>query len=160
MERRDPSPARVLRGAGWRLAALLPLALLLAGCGRGKGTVSGKVTLNGEPIPWGRITFLSQVGDKTPHSSRIVNGKYTINDCPAGPVKIAVESIEAKAVDTSKVPPKMLERSRQAGAVEPPAEVVGKHLPIPARYADPDKSGLDYTVESGSATHDIPLKPE
>ncbi len=44
------------------------------------------------------------------------------------------------------------------GAV-PPADVVGKHLPIPERYADPTRSGLTYTVQRGSQDYNIPLAP-
>jgi hypothetical protein len=142
------------------VACLIPIGLLaLAGCGGGKGTVSGEVTFKGQPIPWGRITFLGQEGEKVGRSSPIVSGKYTIKDYPAGPVKISVESYDAKKVDTSKIPPMMLERSKEGGWKEPPPEVVGKHLPIPAKYADPEQSGLNYTVPRGTSTHDIALTP-
>lgn len=143
--------------AALRLALLVPLALLIAGCGRGKGSVSGEVTCGGQPIPWGRITFLGQEGNKITKSAPIVNGKYTIKDCPAGLVKIGVESFKAEAIGKN-VPAAMVERSKEAGWVEPPAEVIGKFLKIPGRYADPDKSGLEYTVEKGSDTHNVSLE--
>jgi hypothetical protein len=142
-----------------RWVLLVPLALLLGGCNRGKGTVSGEVTYDGKPIPWGRITFLCQEGQKTSHSSRIVNGKYTIKDCPAGPVKISIESFKAQPIG-KHVPQAMVERSKETGWEEPPPEVIGKHLQIPLKYADTEQSGLEYTVQTGTDTHNIPLKPE
>jgi hypothetical protein len=142
------------------LALLLPFVFALAGCGGGKGTVSGEVTYNGKPIPWGRITFVSQVGNQTVHSTPIIKGKYTIANCPVGLVKISIESIPAKAVDTSKIPPMMLERSKEAHRPEPPPDVIGQHLQIPLKYANPDMSGLEHTVEPGEKEHNIALKPE
>ena len=154
------SPRRLPPGrTRWRPALLVPLAFLLAGCGGGRGTVSGEVTFNGKPIPWGRITFLGQEENKTALSSPIIEGKYTIKDFPAGPVRIGVESFKAKAIDVKKIPPMMLERAREGGMAEPPPQVVGKFVEIPLKYANPDQSGLDYVVERGEQTHNVPLKP-
>src|SRR5437660_4434910 len=42
-------------------AWLAPAALLLlAGCGEGKGDISGVVKVKGDPLPFGKITFTSE----------------------------------------------------------------------------------------------------
>src|SRR5437879_12378014 len=78
-----------------RLAArLVPFGLLLlAGCGR-VGEIRGQVTFKGEPIPVGRITFMSDVGNKEVVSAYIIRGKYTLPRCPAGLAKIGIESLQ------------------------------------------------------------------
>src|SRR5947209_4541327 len=77
--------------------------LLLAGCG-GKGDVSGRITYKGEPIPWGRVTFVCEGGDKPALSSRIRNGSYTVAGCPVGAVKISVESLPARKPISNLLP--------------------------------------------------------
>jgi hypothetical protein len=53
---------------------------------------------------------------------------------------------------------KMLVVPREAApAAEEPRD--GKHVAIPPRYQDPEKSGLTYTVRAGPQTHDIDLQP-
>jgi hypothetical protein len=150
---------KFVRGRAPLLALLGLAALLPAGCGWGKGDVTGTVTFNGEPIPWGRITFLSQVGKKEARSARIINGRYTLKGCPGGPARIGVESFKAP-----KAPPGaggfMFERQKEMDPDSiPPPELVGKYLEIPLHYADPSTSELEYTVRRGSQEHDITLGP-
>jgi hypothetical protein len=149
-----------VRGRAPLLALLGLAALLPAGCGWGTGDVTGTVTFNGEPVPWGRVTFLSQVGKKEARQARIINGRYTIKGCPGGPVKIGVESFKAPKAPPNLAGP-MRERQQQMDPESvPPPELVGKYLEIPLRYADPTTSGLEYTVQRGSQDHDIPLAPD
>src|SRR5687767_359656 len=83
-----------------RLLLTCLLAGLVVGCGASKGDISGKVTFEDKPIPWGRITFISQVGKKISKSSAIKAGRYEIKDFPAGAAQVSVESFEAKAKKT------------------------------------------------------------
>jgi hypothetical protein len=141
-------------------AACLAGALLAPGCGRGRGDITGKVTLNNEPIPWGRVHFVSEGGNNEILHSPIVNGQYSIEKCPTGPVKIAVESFRAPGKPGAEFEMakgfKAMMKDRAEG---PPVEVAGKHVPIPERYADAEQSGLTYDVQAGPQTHDIPLSP-
>jgi hypothetical protein len=152
---------RTERAPGVRLAISLAalVALLASGCG-GKGEVSGQVTFKGEPIPWGRITFLSQEGNRPAISSSIRNGNYTIKGCPTGLVKISVESFKAVARDP-RAGPQGMAKGFQApqGTEEPPAEAIGKYLAIPQKYGNAETSGLEYTVTRGQQEHSIPLGP-
>jgi hypothetical protein len=142
------------------LLGALVLTVLVRVLGGGKGTVTGEVTVDGKPLPWGRITFASQVGKKLVVSGRISNGKYTIKDCPAGPVKIGVESLKAYARNMKGAPKEMAKGFKAPQDDEaPPPEVVGKYTPIRTEYASPDSSGLEYTVKAGPQEHNIPLQP-
>jgi hypothetical protein len=150
---------------------LLPAgALLLLGCGGGRGDITGEVTYNGEPVSVGRITFLSQIDKQEVKSAHIIRGKYTIPAFPAGPAQITVESFEPPDSETLKnarmskvqpaggmkefmkpLPPELLEM-----ADGPPL----KFVPIPLAYANPEASGLTYEVKKGPQIFDIPLKPK
>jgi hypothetical protein len=146
---------------------LIPAGLLLlAGCGGGgKGDVTGEVTFNGEPLPVGRITFLSEAGKKEAVSAYIVRGKYTIKGCPAGPAKIGIESFDPptpEQLNAAKQPlPQAKGMQEHVKTPEVLKELASgpplKHLRIPLKYANPEISELTYTVEKGSQTHNIPL---
>ena len=75
--------------------------------------------------------------DTTKLGAIIDNGHYFIPNVPVGDVKIVVEG-PGKSSDPNA----------------PPSTVV-----VPAKYADPDKSGLTYTVKAGDNKHDIELAP-
>jgi hypothetical protein len=150
-----------------RIFAVLGLAFLFGpGCG-GRGEVSGKVTYDGQPIPWGRVFFHSEGDKKEVLNSRIVNGEYRIPNVPTGPVRIAVESFPAPGGGKGEegdegAGAKMAEGFKgmmKDRAPVAPSDVAGKYLEIPPDYADIEKSGLTYDVSRGSQVHDIPLPP-
>jgi hypothetical protein len=103
------------------------------------GTVVGKVTFKGQPLPSGKVTILSAdgvvcSGDIGP------NGRYTVYRVPPGPARIAVAAYP---------PP-------------PPGPVpvaVPKYIPIPRRYRDFDRSGLTCPVTRGGQVRDLELQP-
>jgi hypothetical protein len=153
------------------LARGLPILLidvLLSGCGS-SGTVSGKVLYNGKPVTGGHLTFQSEKGIFRTIIGE--DGTYRIGKVPIGPVKIAVENealkiqegqgeMISKAVPKDKQGKDMnvaemmkgMQQQMQKGAIP------GKYVRIPAKAKDPEKSGLTYTVTSGSQVHDIELK--
>jgi hypothetical protein len=119
-----------------RLALLAP-ALLLAGCA-GQGQVSGKVQYKGKPLPAGTITFYDRKNNAV--SSAIgPDGGYSVEKVAAGPVKITVMTPMAIFMPGDKPPP----------GPPPPT--------LPAKYADPEKSGLNWEVKPGTQTHDFNL---
>jgi hypothetical protein len=79
----------------------------------------------------------------------ITDGNYSISGVPVGPVNVSVStpSVMAMAPERSHPPPKDM-----PGGATTPAAV------IPAQYANPDQSGLEYTVQRGSQQHPIDLK--
>jgi hypothetical protein len=164
------------------LALLLPLEV---GCGGGKGAVSGSVTLDGQPLPIGNISFLPSKGPGA--TARIEDGKYSVKGVPSGEMKVTVETesikqeMEALAtaaksaggMDKSaggRMSPQMMakmpenakkqyeEQKQQAGeSAGKLKELQAKYREVPAKYSDPKSSGLSTTVKSGQNSFDVQL---
>jgi hypothetical protein len=141
----------------------LLLCLAVTGCGS-SGSVSGKVSYKGEPLGGGVVVFTSTEGKSSASAQIGPDGQYSIDKIPAGPVKISVETNSAKP---AKAPPRGALPTPPAGAmpkdIDPSkynqaSQPKGKYVAIPENYADPEKSGLTYTVTSGPQTHEIDLK--
>jgi len=164
--------ARVLTGRGGRLlAGLLLLALVSTlGCGdkyQQRGTVTGKVTLDGKPVTAGTVAFIT-ADNRTGSAQLDAQGKYTMKDAPVGEVTATVTSSKLN-IRTSAAPKGYVMKPPPGAApvgVKSPEEVGGKpdtatypklYMPIPEKYAKPDTSGLKYTVNKGEQTIDIPL---
>lgn len=65
---------------------LLALSLLAAsGCGS-EAKVSGKVTLDGQPLESGTIMFVPADGKGQPQSGEIKNGQYSVNVEPGSKI--------------------------------------------------------------------------
>jgi len=140
----------------WKTARRFPLAaaalaaLAVTGCG-GAGSVSGQVKYDGKPLPAGKISFLSQAGEKPVRMVDITDGKYTVTNLPAGPAQITVQTIPPPTVGGGPQGPNIIPPS---GGTPP-----DKYVQIPAKYANAEQSGLTYEVKGGSQTHDIDLAP-
>jgi hypothetical protein len=153
-----------------RRSLFLSAFLLAAGCGS-KGTVSGKVTYKDKAVPGGKVQFKTEKG-KSYLGTIKEDGSYTVEKVPAGPVTITVEPNEPPKLGTTpgfRGPPKdrmnfgppkdapIPEEARKA--FDPRGQSGQKFIKdFPAKYKDPEKSGLTYTVTGGDQTHDIPLK--
>ena len=123
--------------AHYRVLCFIVLLVACAGCvGTGTGDVTGVVTYRGKPLPAGTISFYDAT--RGVWSSAIgPDGSYSVAGIPTGTARIAV--VTPMAISMPGAPP-------------PP-----KSVPIPAKYADPDKSGLTCVVGRGSQTHDVTL---
>jgi hypothetical protein len=144
------------------------LLLFAAACGGGTATISGTVTYKGEPLTAGYVAFYDTNGQTA--SGRIeADGHYTVYKAPVGELKAAVFT-----VDLTAKPPVGFTKKKQPGGVYEEAMAkskrgsanamteaaqAGKFIAIPARYKDPEQSGLTFTVKSGSQTIDLDLKP-
>lgn len=154
-------------------------ALLIStslGCG-GKGQVTGQVTLDGNPLPAGRIAFIPSKGAAV--GGDIKDGQYSVSGVPAGEVKVTVETKalldEINALTTNV---------QHASAMQPPAganvpdnakadleaekqemekkkqrlaELKKAYRPVPDKYGKPDTSGLSLPVKSGPNTFEVKL---
>jgi hypothetical protein len=130
------------------------VALAMVGCAPKKGVVSGVVTYKGKPVPNAAVTFHGPNGT-TGGGVSGPDGKYTVNEAPVGSVKIAVAT----------TPPITL--PGPAGAAKPPSGLPGgledpmqgmKYVPLPAKYADTEQSGLTLTVTGGKQDYNIDLQ--
>lgn len=155
-------------------ALLLPLA---GGCGSGKGTLSGEVTLDGKPLPSGTITFYpAKKSLGNPLVSAITDGKYSVSGVPVGNMKVAVETTSIKrqadtfqASASSSNMARSMGQRKGGGALPPEAkkamdeekksaeeskqkskELMDKYRPIPGKYENKDTSGLSVEVKPGS----------
>lgn len=137
----------------------LGLSLATIGCGRSTGTISGKVYYKNAPLKGGNVTFLTKDKKISKLAEIKEDGSYDIERMPAGEAFIMV--------DTSALKPSQgMHMNAPPKGVEPPPgyespnvkEDAKRYVPIPPQYADPDKSGLTYTITGGKQTHDINLQ--
>jgi hypothetical protein len=137
------------------------LAALAAGCGSSKGTVTGKVTYNGNPVPGGQVFFV--LPDTPPVFAKIgPDGSYTAKDVPVGEATVCVETDSVKsagggAATPQYKPPKDADPNVYDPSIQS-APVGGKYVAIPSEYGDPATSTLRYTVKDGDQTHNIDLQ--
>ena len=143
--------------------AVLPLC---GGCGPGgysgpTGTVSGTVTLNGEPVPAGcGVAFISDEGH-TASGTVAAGGSYQLsaggegNEVPAANYRVCITppaQADASGADYDK----MMEAESAEGAPEEATEAAVEV--IPAKYQTTTTSELSFQVKAGSNTIDIPLE--
>jgi hypothetical protein len=137
-----------------RLAALVLLAGAAAGCAKSQVTVSGKVTHKGKSVTSGEVLFLSENGALT-RASIGADGTYTARGVPVGPAKVGVDNPPPTESPAPGLPP-----SKDASndpEVKELKERAARYVATPKQYRDPKQSGLTYTVQPGSQTHDIDL---
>ena len=135
---------------------LLAVSASILGCGKGKGTpeasatVTGKVTLNGKPLPGGTINFRSTTTASRLGSGQIqADGTYTAKEVPQGPCKVFIDNSALKPMDANSgyKPP-------EAAAPLPGT----KYVPIPSKYTSEASSDLTTTVAGDPFTYDVDLK--
>lgn len=133
-----------------QMLVALSAAALACGCGDGSGVgrplpVQGKVTLGGQPLPKGAITFHPDdtKGNKltTAPVGTIENGQYSLATgtkpgAPAGWYKVTI---------TSVVPS------------DPKDEYSQPRSLINTRFGDPSTSGLAVEVKGGQPAYDFPV---
>lgn len=169
---------RVVLRSSFLIGALAVLLGAVNGCGGGKGTVSGKVTLDGKPLPAGKIGFVPSKGVGA--SGEIKDGQYSVSGVPAGDMKVTVEtkSIKSKidelssavrlSVRSSQPPPgvkmpegakKALEeeRKRDEEMKQELKELRAAYRQIPEKYSKADSSGLTLKVKGGTNNFDVSL---
>ena len=99
----------------WSLATAL---LTLAGCGSSvapTGTVTGQVTLGGNPLTTGVVTLVNRDQGLGASSELDASGKYQIEAVPTGQYQVVIQGPEAPSpeemdegakIEASSVPPK------------------------------------------------------
>jgi hypothetical protein len=152
----------------------LMVAVLVAGCrgqGPGTGTVSGRVLVDGAPLPGGRITFEPSSGGNPVMAVLGEDGSYPRVELPFGEIRVRVDNRELQraAVPRSFNPPapalqKALAKKGKGGGIPvdppPPPSIPGRYVKIIPKYYQTESSGLTFTVEGGEQTHDIVLSSQ
>ncbi len=101
---------------------LVILLLLITGCGHSNGIVDGLVTMDGQPVAQGEITFLPADGVGREWSAPIMAGEFHLHEIPPGDKIVRVTAMEPVPVITSTA-----ELAQQAAAKTksaPPREIV------------------------------------
>ena len=133
-----PSKAAVIAAAA--------VCLCLSGCGEPAGSVSGTVTLDGQPLNLGVVTFHPVAGGPAAIGAVTKNGTYEVSiggqmSIPTGEYLVTVDAAEPVTVEMTGGGPK-----------PPPAP---KRI-TPDKYANKDTTELRVTVKTGS--NKIPLE--
>jgi hypothetical protein len=151
----------------WRPVALAAVLLALAGCGKQKGGLSGKVTLNGETLDAGQVTAFNEAGDVLALGP-ILDGEYRLSDMPLGPVTLVVQTYapDGRPAGLAGSPPP------PPGARPMPPEIVKDHdkdlpdavrkaveslKPVPLKYSNVKQSDLKVTVAKGETNFNIEM---
>lgn len=112
----------------------------VAGCGSSsEATVSGMITLDGNPIPKGMISFVPAAQGTQSYATSDESGSYEV-------FTGRTEGLRAGEYTVTVVAREMPTLTKTADGGPPPP---GKAL-TPRWYAYPDSSGLSFKVEPGS----------
>lgn len=145
------------------VATLLIGVAVVAGCGGGAGyegpervAVQGTVTLDGNPLPYGTITFLGSGDSARGASARIENGSYSIPE-EKGPnvAKYRVTIFgHGKAPTKSPVAPGEEEEDVEVLGEGGGESELGPQI-VPGKYNS--ETTLEVEITSGPNTHDFSL---
>lgn len=136
--------------------------VLCAGCGSKLGSVSGKVQLDGKPLPNAIVTFMPVGGGSSGSATTDAEGNYKLNSVAAdglepGKYKVAITSAQAgKAVaeEIDMNSPEYLAMSSGVGMES--AKSKAPKEKIPARYNS--ATVLQEDVPAGPITLNFELK--
>jgi hypothetical protein len=122
-------------------AALLGVVLVAAGCSSdNRGSVAGKVTLNGDPVAGAKVTFFDAAGQAAQYGAVTKDdGTYEVPKIDPGTYKVTVKKLVARpgVKVPENTPLELLEGSGQATNS------------LPAEYADPKTTKLTATAAAG-----------
>lgn len=128
----------------FRTGGLVALAALaLVGCGGGSQdqgvTVTGTVTIDGQPLPAGQVVF------EIPNSTEqriggIDNGKFEVKGVPVGKVRAAVRT----SMLAGRFAAEQNFASKAGGKAEKPT-----FIPVPLKYEDVGKANLEFDIAPG-----------
>ncbi|MFO1002875.1 MAG: carboxypeptidase-like regulatory domain-containing protein [Planctomycetaceae bacterium] len=140
---------------------MLAAVVFSSGCGGASDAptlyrVSGIVTYKGQNVPGAKVMFM---GDGTkPPAVGITNedGKYSLSSL-AGTGAVAGRHVVAVIKESEPDPTEKVNMSMEeaAAAAQKPEKSSKPTSLIPAKYADPQTSGLEFEVTSG--TNDFPI---
>jgi hypothetical protein len=133
---------------------LLSSLIFISGCGGNSagpkvGSMTGQITYKGVPLNSGYVQVYGEDG-RGGSGPITAEGVYTVGDAPLGNITITVHAI-ASAMS------KMNSTARPPGTPAMPGESNNPPVTIPSKYSDKAKSGLTFTIKSGTQTNNINL---
>jgi hypothetical protein len=126
------------------LAMALGSLIALPGCGDGQGTVNGAVTLDGQPVAHGTVTFVSNEGGKLVREGAVIEGGSFHAVVPPGEYKIELNG------------QKVVGKRKQKGFDGKDEELEITEELFPERYNA--KTELTAKVSSGTNTVKLDVK--
>jgi hypothetical protein len=131
-----------------RSLCLLIIILAMPGCGgEPVGTVSGAVTLNGEPLDKALINFTSEDGEGGTAGGEVLEGRYSVSGLRPGKYHVHIAG--------QTTAPVIMPNSPDAQRTLSQKEIEAMMDPLP-----PNATGNDQVIEvkAGSQTHDFQLE--
>ena len=125
-----------------RLLAFGLLTACVVGCSNGgkKVTIAGTVTYKGEPLRSGILRVVSTGGEFATAPIR-PDGTFTLTDVVPGEVQVGI-----------------MPEPQPSSSSDGKGRSAPRQVPIPAKYQDPQKSGLNYTITDTSQPLAIELR--
>ncbi|HWL08795.1 MAG TPA: carboxypeptidase-like regulatory domain-containing protein [Planctomicrobium sp.] len=147
------------------LFAAAILFLFAVGCSRGTdygetGTISGRLTLSGEPlVPGHAVLFMEPLKGFIAFGQTDANGLFQIDSWNQGKMPVGMYQVQI-------IPPAAREqKSQRALSTEeqfenPESPVRTADIRFPKKYCEFKTSGLQYEITSGKNTFEIDLEPQ
>jgi len=139
--------SRQLRIYWMGLLVLAGLAICSGCSGRKNTTIKGKVTYQGAPVSVGAIYFHGS-NDQVAMGNLDSDGRFTATDVPLGEVRVSLQVRDPGVYGQGMMGAPGGAAKNQEG----PPRVTS----IPVKYADPNSSGLKYSIDS--TTKEIEVK--
>ena len=118
-----------------------------AGCGKDgpqRATVTGKITLDQQPLSEGSISFVPTGGTEGPVSGGLIkNGSYLIVDAVVGKQRVEIRGQIKTGKQIEAIPP------------APPGTMIEVAVDIPAQYNS--NSAIEVEIRPGQNSFDFPL---
>ena len=135
------------------------MLLCVTGCGKSKGKVSGKVTLEGKALRFGTVTMAGTDGVAIKADIQ-PDGTYSLTGVTFGKVSVSVTSPDPNPPDPfANMPPGFKHPMNKGKDMPKPAAVDNTGwFPIPGEYGSLSQSGLSFNLNQKEMTFDIEMK--
>ena len=136
------------------ISVLFTSLIVISGCGGTSagpkvGSMTGQITYKGAPLNTGTVQVHGEDG-RGGSGPITADGSYIVGDAPLGNVTITVH-VTASGMTGMKP------AARPPGTPAMPGESDKPPVTIPVKFSDKAKSGLTFTIKSGTQTNNIDL---
>jgi hypothetical protein len=145
-------------GSGVLLGLFTAWLVVAPGCAKPVGDVSGKVTVKGQNLEYGTVTYMAS--DGTGYQGEIQpDGSYSIKGIPLGAAKIAVTSIDPEFTNKMKAQVEKMRNQKEKPTLQTDMAKydISKYRKAPEKYGNPESSELQFDVKPGQNKKDIDI---